>query len=120
MANHAKAAPQRKRVGHRDEVFAEIPLGVQKGFLAVASADDKLILKGRCPRCRGDMQFPIAKGVPYGSGLDSVLGRAEKIDVEVVPETVATVYCACGFPHKDRPADSTETGCGAYWDVDFS
>jgi hypothetical protein len=33
------------------------------------------------------------------------------------PNDFATIVCACGYVHEDRPDDSGESGCGAFWPV---
>jgi hypothetical protein len=49
------------------------------------------------------------------SGSKSIWRRDELVEPAV--PTRVTLVCACGYPHTSRPAESTETGCGAVWKV---
>lgn len=70
---------------------------------------------GPCPTCRATTAFRVAHGVLGPSKL----GRRRR-GRERAPEPLTgaiTVYCQCGYPHQDRPAESPDSGCGAFWDV---
>jgi hypothetical protein len=66
-----------------------------------------------CPACAGSMTRTIVRGLPTGS---KSFWRRHEASEPPVPERV-TLVCACGYPHANRPPDSTETGCGAAWKV---
>jgi len=66
-----------------------------------------------CPACSGPMTRTVVSGMPSGS--KSIWRRDELVEPAV--PTRVTLVCACGYPHTSRPAESTETGCGAVWKV---
>ena len=76
-----------------------------------ASDERSFSVTSACPACNATMTRTVARGLPFGSkGI-----WKEKIrEAPAIPDHV-TMVCACGYPHAGRPADSTETGCGAAW-----
>lgn len=86
--------------------FLEREYELQTGFTTSASDPKGVIVKGICPQCHGETKQTFTVGQP-GVAVD----KAAWADGEE-----ATVICACGAPH-DRPKDSDESGCGAYWSV---
>ncbi len=71
-----------------------------------ARDSDKATITGHCPECRGLTSSEFSTGIP------DTRFRGPK--VPVLPSPV-TLYCECGHPHKDRPADAPDRGCGRYW-----
>ncbi|MFH8450183.1 hypothetical protein ACH4CD_13100 [Streptomyces fungicidicus] len=95
--------------------FAEVEFPVQVGF-AVARGENGLTAAGPCPRCAARTEMTFAFGSPQGT--KGLFGRAR---VTQPPQpTKVTMYCECGYWHEDRPPESPDTGCGAYWSVDIS
>jgi hypothetical protein len=69
---------------------------------------DTATITGHCPECRGRTSTKFSTGIP-----DTVKIRGRKA-VPTLPSPV-TLYCECGNPHNDRPADAQDRGCGRYW-----
>ncbi len=65
--------------------------------------EGKITVTGECPRCKGETSKTFRVGQP---GIDKAAWAGKP----------ATMICACGATH-DRPGDSDEAGCGAYWTV---
>ncbi len=89
--------------------WAEEDRGLQTGFTTERTSDT-VIVRGACPRCGGETEWTFRTG-DMGS-LSAPAGQDAR------PQT-ATVICSCGSAHPDRPADSDEDGCGAFWKVRF-
>jgi len=88
-----------------DIVWAEIGMPGWSGTIRSEEADGSVYVEGACPRCKHGTAFRIDRGLPGGLGAKGGRGDGD----------VFTVICACGYGHSDRPADSSESGCGAYW-----
>lgn len=89
-------------MSHQDVQWAEIEYGTQQGFTSERT-DDGIVVKGMCPRCEAETRWPFPNVL---EGIDAI--------------TSVTVVCACGYPHKDRPAAAdakNEQGCGAFWKI---
>ncbi|MER6119289.1 hypothetical protein [Streptomyces sp. NPDC001743] len=96
--------------------FREQQLAPAGNPAVVRSADGRwYTVTGLCPNCRASSVFRVTYGLlgPYKGGR-RLLGRRrtpDKLTGSIL------VYCQCGFPHPDRPSESPDTGCGAFWDV---
>ncbi|MER5613369.1 hypothetical protein [Streptomyces sp. NPDC002215] len=90
--------------------FREQELAPAGSPTVALSADGRwYTVTGPCPNCHASSVFRVAYGV-----LGPYKGRRR------APERLTgsiLVYCQCGFPHPDRPSESPDTGCGAFWDV---
>ncbi|MEV3856589.1 hypothetical protein AB0J38_19960 [Streptomyces sp. NPDC050095] len=93
--------------------FQERELAVDGAFEVRRSEDGRwYTVTGACPMCRATSVFRVAHGV-----LGPVKGwRRRRAEPEPLTGAI-TVFCQCGFPHPDRPPESPDTGCGAFWDV---
>lgn len=76
---------------------------------------DELKVTGICPGCGALTSMTFSKGTPQGSK-----GIFRRTPAQPVRARIVTVYCQCGHVHADRPADSPENGCGAYWPVELA
>lgn len=92
----------------RDAPYTEVGFGDQDGFAADRD-EAEMVVSGQCPGCHGRTVFAIRKGMPEGTK-----GLPEGVAPE---ERAVTIYCECGYPHANRPADAVDRGCGAYWKV---
>ncbi|MCX4761007.1 hypothetical protein OG562_08505 [Streptomyces sp. NBC_01275] len=96
---------------HRQTAFHEHETEVrpEEPFAVVRSDDGRwYTVTGPCPTCGARTVFRVAYGV-----LGASKGRRSP-----EPLTGAVpVYCQCGYPHPERPPESPDTGCGAFWDV---
>ncbi|MFJ1930604.1 MULTISPECIES: hypothetical protein [unclassified Streptomyces] len=96
--------------------FREQELAPAGSPAVVRSADGRwYTVTGPCPNCHASSVFRVAYGLlgPH-KGRRRFLGRGrtpDKLTGSIL------VYCQCGFPHPERPAESPDTGCGAFWDV---
>lgn len=94
--------------------FREQGLAPVGNPVVARSADGRwYTVTGPCPNCHVSSVFRVAYGV-LGPHKGRWLGRRS------TPERLTgsiLVYCQCGFPHPDRPPESPDTGCGAFWDV---
>jgi hypothetical protein len=80
-------------------------------FTVTRSEDGRwYTVKGACPTCRAATVFRVAHGV-LGPAKWGRRDRPEPLTGAI------TVYCQCGYPHAERPPESPDTGCGAFWDV---
>jgi hypothetical protein len=93
--------------------FREREFGLQADFAPTYAKDGSITVSGVCPQCSGDTSWTFYVEQP--GVVDVAAARGEGADGGEGEE--ATVVCACGSPHLDRPKDSTETGCGAFWTV---
>ncbi|GAA1007907.1 hypothetical protein Aple_044250 [Acrocarpospora pleiomorpha] len=97
---------------HRPVPFAETDFAEQPGF-TVLELEDGLTIKGSCPACFGHTSMTFRYGTPQG-----YKGPFRKVAVPQRTRQI-TVYCVCGHLHADRPTESPENGCGAYWLVNL-
>ncbi|MFI8928730.1 hypothetical protein ACIG3E_13770 [Streptomyces sp. NPDC053474] len=98
-------------IDHDGVTFAEVEFPLQTGF-AVVQDEDGLTVAGLCPQCAARTEMTFVFGTPQGAkGLSR---RARQTQLRRV-----TMYCECGYWHGDRPPESPDTGCGAYWSVDI-
>ena len=65
------------------------------------------VLTGVCPRCHGEMTFPVVETV-FRSTVTADAAVAD--DASDVP-----MLCRCPLPHHRRPVG--DEGCGAYWNI---
>jgi hypothetical protein len=101
---HDPVAFEEKTDDNYAEQFAAscaAPVPMRKGYL----------LKGVCPRCRGNMEFPV---------VDTVFRSTVTPDVTVAQNASDDVpmLCRCPLPHERRPGD--EEGCGAFWNIQLT
>jgi hypothetical protein len=82
--------------------WEEIEFDKQPGFPSERGTDGSVAVKGVCPRCHAETRWTFAPGD----------------GAQILALEPATVICACGYAHHDRPAASKETGCGAFWTID--
>ncbi|MER5375098.1 hypothetical protein [Streptomyces sp. NPDC002553] len=83
-------------------------------FTVVRSQDGRwYTAEGLCPTCRAATVFRVAYGV---LGPPKRPWRREREQPEPLTGPLL-VYCACGYPHPERPPESPDSGCGAFWDV---
>jgi hypothetical protein len=76
-------------------------------FIYVPTSDGGF-LKGPCPRCGEDMEFPLFNHVFKGGFFRRPSARSGK------PDDSESMMCTCkGANHAGRP--NGEFGCGAYW-----
>ncbi|GGZ34291.1 hypothetical protein [Streptomyces poonensis] len=86
-------------------------------FDVVRSDDGRwYTVTGLCPTCRATVVFRVAYGV---LGPSKRLWGRDPHRPEPLTGSV-TVFCQCGYPHAERPPESPDTGCGAFWDVPVS
>lgn len=90
--------------------FAEVDCGDGSGF-EIEHGPNSMTISGDCPRCGGTTSMSFPRTGPERET------KSLWPDRRGAPPKKTAVYCACGTQHPKRPADSTETGCGAYWDV---
>ncbi|MGQ4385312.1 hypothetical protein [Streptomyces sp. SAS_270] len=100
------------------------PTGFREHEAAVRATDDFTVVRsddgrwytvtGPCPTCRATVVFRVAYGVLGPSKSKRRWGR--RSGPEPLTGTIP-VYCQCGYPHADKPPESLDTGCGAFWDV---
>ncbi|WUS96321.1 hypothetical protein OHA46_06340 [Streptomyces sp. NBC_00708] len=101
---------------HDLKAFREQQLAPVGTPTVTRSADGRwYVVTSDCPHCHASGVFRVSYGVlgPY-KGKGRLLGRRR------TPEKLTgniAVYCQCGYPHPDRPAEFPESGCGAFWDV---
>jgi hypothetical protein len=100
---------------HQPIEYVERDCGVVTTF-ELREAERMFEVEGLCPACQGRSTTTFNVGVPQGyKGIFRQRkpgdGRPRR------PAGPTTVYCACGYPHATRPADSDEVGCGAHWKV---
>jgi hypothetical protein len=88
--------------------FEEVPLG-----FTVKIEGDTLVARGQCPRCHGKTAWSFRRGMMGSVSADMTAMTA------LSPADLATIVCACGSVHADRPDDSAESGCGAFWPVNL-
>jgi hypothetical protein len=100
--------------GHEALKFQEREYQVRDDDFAVRRSPDGrwYTITGACPQCKGPTVFRVAHGV-----LGPAKGWFGRSRVPAPLEGAVLVYCQCGFPHEERPAEASETGCGAFWDV---
>jgi len=92
---------------HLSEEWAEVEYGLQEGFVSTIEGDE-LVVHGECPRCHAQTAWNFRTGQ-----MDEV----SKAIADSVAAQETTILCACGYTHKNRPADANENGCGAYWPI---
>jgi len=99
---------------HDPTTFQETEVHPTAPFTVQRSDDGRwYTVTGDCPTCRGRTVFRVAHGV-----LGPTKGRWRRRTAEPEPLTGAIpVYCQCGYPHPERPPESPDSGCGAFWDV---
>lgn len=93
---------------HETEVRPDEPFSVTR------SEDGRwYTVKGNCPTCRVHTVFRVSYGVlgPPKRLWDRRRRAPEPLTGDI------PVYCQCGYPHAERPPESPDTGCGAFWDV---
>lgn len=98
---------------HCSVSFSETECAEQPGF-TVLEADGEITVAGACPTCDGPTSMTFQYGSPQG-----YKGPFRRAPAPLYTQRKVTVYCACGYPHADRPIESPENGCGAYWLVDL-
>ena len=95
---------------HREADYAEIETDATARGLtfSVTWAPDgnKATITGQCPECYGLTKADFNAGIPAT--------RFRGPMIPTLPSPV-TVYCECGYAHKDRPAAARDRGCGRYW-----
>jgi hypothetical protein len=99
---------------HRPIHFVEQEFGLQAGFVVTETNHD-LKITGICPGCGASTSMTFERGTPQGSK-----GFLRRISPPREKEKFVTLYCQCGHVHTNRPADSPESGCGAYWPVELT
>jgi hypothetical protein len=102
-------------VAHNDEMpWAEVEYGASEahGF-TVEIEGESLVARGECPRCRGRTAWSFRTGMMGGVSSDM------KAMTALSARDLATIVCACGYVHKDRPEDADESGCGAFCPVNL-
>ncbi|MEU6826835.1 hypothetical protein ABZ921_40045 [Streptomyces atriruber] len=99
---------------HQPTPFQEAEVQPVDDFTVVRSPDGRwYTVTGPCPTCRARTVFRVAHGV-----LGPLKGRLRHRRARPEPLTGSIpVYCQCGYPHPDRPPESPDAGCGAFWDV---
>jgi hypothetical protein len=65
-----------------------------------------VLLKGACPRCGDQMQFPVITEI-FQNAIAADRGAVQAASEE------KPLLCTCQTTHPNRPAG--EEGCGAYW-----
>lgn len=97
---------------HQPTPFQETEVRPDASTVVRRSADGRwYTVTGDCPTCRAATVFRVAHGV---------LGPAKGGRRRTRPAPLAgpiTVVCQCGYPHPERPPESPDSGCGAFWDV---
>ncbi|WP_162260241.1 hypothetical protein [Terrabacter sp. Root181] len=76
----------------------------------IEAPDRSVTVDGPCPRCHHETSFRIEVGLPGGVGT-----KTQTTSGAPGASLPVTVICGCGYVHPDRPAESGESGCGAYW-----
>lgn len=100
---------------HSGITYAEQGFGLLVGFHVVLR-ERGLDITGACPACHGRTMSSHEVGSPHG--YKSIFPKRWKSASALKPPPgPVTVICACGFPHAERPTESGESGCGAYWKV---
>lgn len=102
---------------HEPTDFREHETAVPAGdtFSVVRSDDGRwYTATGPCPTCRSTVVFRVAYGVLGPSKRR--WGHRRRSAPEPLTGSIL-VYCECGYPHAERPPESPDTGCGAFWDV---
>ncbi|MEH1016352.1 hypothetical protein V6U90_25010 [Micromonospora sp. CPCC 206060] len=99
---------------HSGISYTEQGFGLLAGF-DVVLREKGLDITGVCPACRGRTVSSHEIGSPHG--YKGIFPRRRAGSAPKPPAGPVTVICACGFPHAERPAESGESGCGAYWKV---
>lgn len=102
---------------HDDIKYTTHDYGPQQDFTATPSGNG-FDVKGQCPACHGPTTTHHSLGSPQGYKYIWPWRRGTAPQPPL-PTGDTTVICECGYPHAERPADSTETGCGAAWTVDL-
>ncbi|MFK4071408.1 hypothetical protein [Streptomyces sp. NPDC029674] len=98
---------------HAPTPFQESEVQPVGTFTVERSADGRwYTVTGPCPTCRGRTVFRVAFGV-----LGPAKGRGRRRSRPEPLTGSIPVYCQCGYPHPDRPPESPDSGCGAFWDV---
>ena len=100
---------------HRDIPYRDVEYVYEGEPIAPQWADDQssFTVTAECPACG----LATVKTVPVGLPSENKGWLSTRVPAQpVVPRTVRIV-CACGLAHRDRPAQSTETGCGIIWKV---
>ncbi|MEU5702242.1 hypothetical protein [Streptomyces aurantiacus] len=83
-------------------------------FAVVRSEDGRwYTVTGPCPTCRATVVFRVAYGV---LGPPKRLLRGGRRTPEPLTGSIP-VYCQCGYPHAEKPPESPDAGCGAFWEV---
>ncbi len=100
-------------MSHQDTAYRDVEVEYTGATVASVLAADRrsFSVTSVCPTCMGTMTRTVSRGLPFGS---KGLWREKARPAPDVPDHV-TMVCACGYPHPNRPADSTETGCGTAW-----
>ncbi|MET7878877.1 hypothetical protein ABZS52_18330 [Micromonospora profundi] len=70
-----------------------------------------VLLRGECPRCGDDMEFPMVTEI-FQHSTGAPPGAAPRLGQD------QPMLCTCTAAHPDRPAG--EEGCGAYWNISLS
>lgn len=85
------------------------------GFTITPSEDGRAItVSGACPGCGG--QTTIIWEYGLGHGYKGIFSRKQE-EAPQPPAGERTVACDCGHQHANRPAETFDQGCGAYWQV---
>ncbi|MFF2849155.1 hypothetical protein ACFVT5_22930 [Streptomyces sp. NPDC058001] len=96
---------------HEHTSFREAEVPPTDPFTVERSEDGRwYTVTGPCPTCRATSVFRVAYGV-----LGPTKGRTRRKPPPLTGEVV--VFCQCGYPHPDKPAESPDAGCGAFWVV---
>ena len=97
---------------HRSIPFAETEFAKQEGF-SVTKVEDGIVVSGQCPGCGSRTSMTFLRGTPQGT--KGIFQRRKKLS----EAREVAVYCECGYLHAERPPESPDAGCGAYWPVDI-
>jgi hypothetical protein len=101
--------------------FASVTDRLWDAILQVRRGEGKdVVVSAICPRCTHRTGHRLDGVVYAGGGSVAQSMRPTAPDTAPVGELGkdwerVTLVCACGHPHKDRPDDSEESGCGAFW-----
>ncbi|MFG1754071.1 hypothetical protein [Streptosporangium sandarakinum] len=105
---------------HRPVDYRLADHGLQReGFTVTALPDGRRVdVSGICPGCGGRVSVLWEYGNPGYKGIFPRRGKREDKDADR-PVGARTVCCDCGYVHAERPDDSWDQGCGAFWQVEL-
>ncbi|TLS41405.1 hypothetical protein FE633_36230 [Streptomyces montanus] len=99
---------------HEHTDFREVEVQPTAPFTVELSDDGRwYTVTGPCPVCRVTTVFRVSSGVL--GPAKGLFGRRRRRP-EPLTGTIL-VYCMCGYPHAEKPPESPDAGCGAFWDV---